>query len=699
MAGDDEHTLKAFDPNDFKQDYIRVAKDNADPKKKEHENCNMRAILECKTMKEGVSGILVNPRTLRKKKKAKKGSEAKTDDDAKQEPPVEDETIVDEVIVFGKRKFVYIELREVAKTVNNQNLNLKEVQKSVVITKLKKDGEKAFTSAAFLDNGYYAIGCASGNIYINKGADAICLIEKCFKKSIGAMYWNGNLLYAGGFDKMFKTFSVVQDIKSCSGKNSKALVQESERFIDVHGSDMVFQPRAITYAAKQKKVFIGVKSNQIVQIDEEAYLAESAESGMSIVVDGHDGEVTSMSAHPELDLFITSGNDQSIKLWNAKKLKSIQTHEFINDKGDKKEDPKKQTRAHTRSRSVSRGSLKTGKEIVKCVFSPNGNLIAFATEDSRVGVVVFEQFLIVKERFMKCCMVQIPTKARASKNSISYLRFSPCNNVLSVGHFAEQKIYNFTIQRLKMNKIKLEQWGPIPFHGPPMNIQWSSDSKMIRTLTRGCEVVYNTIDIGNKKNKVTTDIPDPDDENIQFFGEPLPAGWDTQGLYQSQLGWLSFATTECVVVDASINNKGKKGKLVIGGDIFGALRVFPYPAVKPEAMQEYSGHSQMVSSVTKLMYTDQVLTCGGMDMAVFQWDIKFGKPRNDPKPKKVAPSDATPAKKKGSDAPAKKKKGTDDAPKKKKATDAAPKKKKGDDPKKKKADPKKKKADPKKKKT
>jgi len=116
-------------------------------------------------------------------------------------------------------------------------------------------------------------------------------------------------------------------------------------------------------------------------------------------------------------------------------------------------------------------------------------------------------------------------------------------------------------------------------------------------------------------------------------------------------------------------------------------------------MQEYSGHSQMVASVTKLMYTDQVLTCGGMDMAVFQWNIKYGKPRNDPKPKKVAAAtDATPAKKKGGDAPAKKKKATDDAPKKKKA-DAAPKKKKGDDPKKKKSDPKKKKADPKKKKT
>lgn len=129
----------------------------------------------------------------------------------------------------------------------------------------------------------------------------------------------------------------------------------------------------------KKKVFIGVKSNQIVQIDEEAYLAESAESGMSILVDGHDGEITSMDTHPELDLFITAGNDQSIKLWNAKKLKSIQTHEFIQDKGnkdEKKEDIKKQ-RAHTRSRSVSRGSLKTGKEIVKCAFSSDGNLIAF----------------------------------------------------------------------------------------------------------------------------------------------------------------------------------------------------------------------------------------------------------------------------------------------------------------------------------
>jgi len=139
-----------------------------------------------------------------------------------------------------------------------------------------------------------------------------------------------------------------------------------------------------------------------------------------------------------------------------KKKKSIQCHEFIQDKSDKDKDKDdEKTHSHSRSRSVSRGSLKTGKEIVKCCFSNDGKLIAFATEDSRIGVVVFEQYLIEKDRFMKCTMVQIPTKARASKNSISYLRFSPCNNILSVAHFAEKQIYNFTIEKLKMNKLKI----------------------------------------------------------------------------------------------------------------------------------------------------------------------------------------------------------------------------------------------------
>jgi len=585
----------------------------------------------------------------KKKKKEKKEKKEKKDKDEKEtkeeEPAVEDATIVDEIIIYGKRKFVYIELREVAKTVNNPNLNLKEVQKSVVITKLKKDGEKAFTTATYLDNGYYAIGCASGNIYINKGADAICLIEKCFNKSIGAMYYNGNnTLYAGGFDRMFKTFNIKKNIKSFCGKNSKAIEKLTERYIDVYGSDMVFQPKAITVAEKYNKVFIGVKSNQIVQIDQKEYLEESSKSGLSIIVDGHDGEITSLSTHPELNLFITSGNDQSIKLWNAKKLKSIQCHEFIQDKSNNKDENKdeEKTHSHSRSRSVSRGSLKTGKEIVKCCFSNDGKLIAFATEDSKIGVVVFEQFLIDKERFMKCTMVQIPTKARASKNSISYLRFSPCNKILSVAHFAEKQIYNYTIEKLKMNKIKLISWSPMPHHHAPMNLQWSNDSKLMKTCTRGFEIIYWSIDIEKKQFKKITDIPDPDDKTIQFYGEPLPAGWDTQGLYQSQLNWETYNITDCVLCDSTLNReiskKNKKkdnnkdsNKLLMSGDIFGDIRVFNYPAINPNANQKYTGHSQMVAGIGKLTNKEQIISCGGMDMSVFQWDVKYGEPKKEKK--------------------------------------------------------------------
>jgi len=128
---------------------------------------------------------------------------------------------------------------------------------------------------------------------------------------------------------------------------------------------------------------------------------------------------------------------------------------------------------------------------------------------------------------------------------------------------------------------------------------------------------------------------------FNFYGEPLPAGWDTQGLYQNQLNWETFNITDCVLCDSLINkeenkkknkkdnNKKNNIKLLISGDVYGSLRVFNYPAIKSTSNQEYNGHSQIIAGIGKLQNKEEVITCGGMDMSIFQWNIKYGEPKKE----------------------------------------------------------------------
>ena len=46
-----------------------------------------------------------------------------------------------------------------------------------------------------------------------------------------------------------------------------------------------------------------------------------------------------------------------------------------------------------------------------------------------------------------------------------------------------------------------------------------------------------------------------------------------------------------------------------------------YPAVDRDACRKYPGHAEFVVGIEFLSGVDQVISCGGSDMAVVQWDL------------------------------------------------------------------------------
>eukprot|EP00487_Bulimina_marginata_P000295 TRINITY_DN10543_c0_g1_i2.p1 TRINITY_DN10543_c0_g1~~TRINITY_DN10543_c0_g1_i2.p1 ORF type:complete len:275 (+),score=60.77 TRINITY_DN10543_c0_g1_i2:491-1315(+) len=240
-------------------------------------------------------------------------------------------------------------------------------------------------------------------------------------------------------------------------------------------------------------------------------------------------------------------------------------------------------------------------------WSNNGDILAFGTEDSNIAVFVWRGGEL---KFVS--MLNIPPKnENAEIEGVAYLRFSQDSQLLAAAHM-DSNLYIYSIDGVESDAPEFTQWPPMNHVAAPTNVQFTFDSKIVKTLTRDYEIAHWTLDTGAKKGKFLAKQPDPDD--TKWSDDPLIAGWDTQGLYQS--GWDGTDLNDATVTSDD--------KLIASGDDYGCVRLHNYPAIDPEACLEYHGHAEFVVGVEFLRDDSQLITCGGNDMAIFQWKVLKG---------------------------------------------------------------------------
>jgi len=574
ITGDEDQTLKAWDPEEFKG------------------KGNPPELLAFNTMKEQILGFKISPYTPK--------------------------TSVDEMIMFGKRKFSYV-------VVTKDKNKLAAKLKSPATLTLKKEGENAFTCCEFFPDGTYAVGSSSGCVYLGKGAN-ITSVVVAHAGSVGDMIYDGQVLITSGFDRLIKKFALEskdakkapadkkqtkeadkKDTKSKDDKkedqskktdkkkgddkgssaqasdaendaptNSNTLVEKWHYEVSIPHSDFILQPRAMALDNKNNILFVGTKTNQVMKFDIKDQQAE-------IVVDGHDGAINGLCTHPTKPLFATGGYDNAVKIWDAHQRKCLYTHEFEKEHGDK-----------------------VGKQVVCAAWSPNGNCLVFGTEDSCIGVFTFGD----KEPRLQ--FQQIYTISKKNKNAaieaVQHLRFNDDGTLLACSHM-DSNLYIFGVEGGQGGKVLLQQWEGLPHIAAPTHAQWTKDSKFVKTITRDYEIVHWKIDAKTRKGTFIPQIPDPD--KVEWTGDPLLAGWDVQGLYQP-----GFDGTD--LNDASITSDRR---LVMSGDDYGTVRVHNYPAIDPTNHLAYGGHAEFVQSVQMLRDDSFLISVGGEDMAIFQWKL------------------------------------------------------------------------------
>jgi len=505
---------------------------------------------------------------------------------------------IDEFIIFGRKKAYWAGLQADKK---GMSLKIKTVP-FTLIKECKDDKKlvpKAILCAEWLPGGKYLLGDNNGALFICEQTKPLVRIQ-CHPALLGAVIVTPDRkVITAGNDGHLRTWDIDE---KCTTMKETFCTKEEIKFYD---NDFEFLPRAMAYDHESKTVLVGSRTCQI--------MSWNLSNGKSeILIDGHDDQVWGLTTcnKPGFEhYYITGGYDGVLKMWDCKARKIIDTYEFEVD-----------------------GDLK--KQIVQCIWSNDGMLVAAGSEDG--FVYLFTWFDNKDRELVLVAEYEVPVKKGREPEGVSYMRFNEDDSVLAVAHM-DSNLYLFSIvggaggggggghrrqrsdSRYQDQKdieagptYKLEPWKAATHRAAPTHIQWNSDATMVKVLTRDYEVAHWRVDNKSRSLKFYPHIPDPDD--VKWAGDPLVAGWDVEGCYQPE--WDGTDLNDVTLSD--------DGVFLAAGDDFGLVRLFKYPAVsnKPDVHRKYKGHSSFVVGVEFCRNNEYLITCGGNDMAIFQWKLE-----------------------------------------------------------------------------
>ncbi|XP_069116291.1 echinoderm microtubule-associated protein-like 2 isoform X5 [Argopecten irradians] len=277
------------------------------------------------------------------------------------------------------------------------------------------------------------------------------------------------------------------------------------------------------------------------------------------VVQGHMDELWGLAVHPTQKQFLTCGSDKQVRLWDSLDRSVVWTKEVA--------DP-----AHS------------------CSINPNGNLAAIGTETGRWYVLDLSTHEIVSTH-------------TDGNEQIECLLFSPDGGYLALGS-RDNYVYIYEVldDGQRYNRI-----GRCQGHSSFItHIDWSVDGQNLVSNSGDYEVLYWAV---------------PSCKQVTSASSLRDVEWATQNCT------LSFNTAGIWPDDADgtdVNNccRSSKSHLVASADDFGKVNLYRYPACQPKTKGNmYGGHSSHVTSVNFLHDDSRLISTGGRDMSILQWEV------------------------------------------------------------------------------
>lgn len=288
-------------------------------------------------------------------------------------------------------------------------------------------------------------------------------------------------------------------------------------------------------------------------------LSGSMDLEFSVIVQGHTDEMWGLASHPSQHQFLTCGSDKQLYLWDSQS-RSVVWNKEMND------------------------------AIHSCCFHPRGGIIAVGTSVARWLVLDLATHEIISVH-------------TDGNEQIECIQYSPDGSMLALGS-RDNYIY---IYQVSEDGKKYTKVGRCSGHSSFItHIDWSEDGQYLASNSGDYELLYWTASSCKQQTNpaVTRDLK-----------------WATQSCvlsFNSAGIWPEGADGTDINGCCKSNNE----RLLASCDDFGRVNLFAYPTCQPKsANHSYKGHSSHVTSVDFLFDDSRLVSTGGKDTAVMQWQV------------------------------------------------------------------------------
>lgn len=297
----------------------------------------------------------------------------------------------------------------------------------------------------------------------------------------------------------------------------------------------------------------------IVGTTKNCILQGSLDLKFSAIIQGHMDELWGLATHPNQHQFLTCGYDGLLYLWDTL------THSAIWCK------------------EIQDGAHSAG-------FHPDGNIIIIGTSGPRWLVIDIETRDVIS------------THTDGSEQ-IEVVQFSPDGKSVALGS-RDNNIYVYTVDESgrKYNRI-----GRCSGHSSFVtHVDWSVDNQYLQSNSGDYEILYWNATTCRQVTSPSTL------RDTEWATQTCTLGFNVCGI------WPEGADGTDVNACARSHNL----EVVASADDFGKVNLYKYPACQPKSSGHiYGGHSSHVTNVNFLYDDSRLLTTGGKDMAILQWEL------------------------------------------------------------------------------
>ncbi|KAK9717603.1 HELP motif [Popillia japonica] len=282
------------------------------------------------------------------------------------------------------------------------------------------------------------------------------------------------------------------------------------------------------------------------------------------IVIGHSDELWALAVDPQSDKFVTAAQDKYVRVWSADSKKLVV-------------------------------SKRLEDQAQSAAYSPNSAEIA-------VGCVTGKWYVLNAENLEELA------DFTDGDEPIQVIQYAPDRDLMAIGS-RNNYVYLYSIgeDRVYSKLGKLTGYAGSSGHSSYItHIDWTSDGQNLRTNSGDYELLFWNADERSQDPHSSTT------RDYDWATNTCTITFTTVGIWPSDADG-----TDINACDRSHNSE-----LIASVDDFGKVNLFSYPAIQPHTLyRSYGGHSSHVTNVAFLHDDSKLITVGGNDTAIMQWNV------------------------------------------------------------------------------